>query len=451
MAKPIKGFSKLSKEEKIEWLTQQYFRSPEEAQALLRSYWHRDEARQKLHDEFIENTLSNYFLPFGIAPNFLIDGELYAIPMAIEESSVVAAAAKSAQFWLERGGFQTTVIDTVKIGHVHFIYRGEGEALRALFREQKARFFRESETITANMQARGGGIIDLALVDKKGEIPGYYQLEARFETCDSMGANFINSCLEQFAHTLKSILAEADHLDAEAREVEIVMCILSNYTPECLVRSEVRCPIKNLDQESGMRPEDFAQRFARAVQIAEIEPYRATTHNKGIMNGVDAVVIATGNDFRAVESACHTYASRSGQYRSLTHCAIEDGEFRFWIELPLALGTVGGLTRLHPLVKFSLDLLQGPSARNLMRIVASSGLAQNFAALRALVTTGIQQGHMKMHLLNILNQLEATDAEKNAVVDHFRHNVVSHAAAVRKLCELRGISTPDQWESTAKK
>lgn len=444
MTNPIKGFSKLSKQGKIEWIVDQYFQDKEGAVELLQSYWHDDQKVQKLHDEFIENTISNFYTPYGVAPNFLIDGKLYAIPMAIEESSVVAAAAKSASFWLERGGFKTTIISTTKIGHVHFMYNGDTDKLRAFIGEINDRFYQDTASITANMEARGGGILDIKLVDKSDKLDNYFQLEARFETCDSMGANFINSCLEQFAQTFTAAIVDDSRFSESEKAVQVVMCILSNYTPECVVRSEVSCPVEQLTDGSGISPEEFAQKFSRAVKIAEIEPYRATTHNKGIMNGIDAVVIATGNDFRAVEAACHTYASKDGQYSSLTHCEVKDGIFRFWIDAPMALGTVGGLTTLHPMVKFSLELLGKPSAYELMSIIASSGLAQNFAALRALTTTGIQKGHMKMHLLNILNQLEATNEEKDIIVDYFKHNTVSHSAAVKKFCEVRGIKSPEE-------
>ncbi|MFN3951736.1 MAG: hydroxymethylglutaryl-CoA reductase, degradative [Thermaurantimonas sp.] len=435
----IKGFSKLSKEAKIQWLVNEYLNGDESHIDFLSSYLHPDAKVQKLHDEFIENTITNYYLPLGVAPNFLINGRIYALPMAIEESSVVAAAAKSANFWLERGGFNYTVLSTVKIGHVHFMYFGDGIKLHSFIERNKQKFYEDTNHITSNMQSRGGGILDIRLIDKTEQLTGYYQLEARFETCDSMGANFINSCLEQMAKTLTILLAESDEFTDEEKQIQVVMRILSNYTPECVVRSEVSCPIDQLNADDEISPKEFAEKFYRAVRIAEIEPYRATTHNKGIFNGIDAVVIATGNDFRAVEAAGHTYASRSGQYRSLTHCDISDGVFRFWIEIPLALGVVGGLTSLHPMVKFSLALLGKPSASELMGIVASSGLAQNFAALRALVTSGIQKGHMKMHLLNILNQLEATEEEKNFFVNYYRDKVVTYSETVRKFCELRGI------------
>jgi hydroxymethylglutaryl-CoA reductase len=264
-------------------------------------------------------------------------------------------------------------------------------------------------------------------------------LEVKFDTRDSMGANFINSCLEAIAESLQQELAKASDLTEQDRQVEIIMRILSNFTPECLVRASVSCPVSDIEEGSGIGNSAFADRFVRAVRIAEIEPYRAVTHNKGIMNGIDAVVIATGNDFRAVEACAHAYAARSGQYGSLTHAKVEDGIFHFWIEMPLSLGTVGGITSLHPMVKFALEILGQPSAEKLMQISAVAGLAQNFSALRSLVTTGIQKGHMKMHLLNILNQLEATEEEKARIVEYFKDKVVSHQAAVEIFCQIRGI------------
>jgi hydroxymethylglutaryl-CoA reductase len=212
------------------------------------------------------------------------------------------------------------------------------------------------------------------------------------------------------------------------------MSILSNFVPACVVRAEVSCKI---DELGGEDPQKFAEKFYQAVKIAEIEPYRAVTHNKGIMNGVDAVVLATGNDFRAVEAGVHAYASRSGTYTSLSHCTIDNGLFKFWLDLPLALGTVGGLTALHPMAKISLELLQKPSAKRLMEIIAAAGLAQNFGALRALTTKGIQHGHMKMHLQNILNQLGATPVEKETITSFFDGKTVSHSAVVSKFEEIR--------------
>ncbi|MFK7750788.1 MAG: hydroxymethylglutaryl-CoA reductase, degradative [Kordia sp.] len=430
MIAPIAGFSKFSKDEKIEWLAQTYFHDTEPVIAMLKKYWNSDEKLQKLHDEFIENTITNFYLPLGIAPNFLINDKMYAIPMTIEESSVVAAASKAAKFWLERGGFKATVLSTEKVGQVHFMYFGATEKLQEYFTHIKPELFAATKHITQNMEKRGGGITDIELRDKTAELDGYFQLHCTFETVDSMGANFINSCLEQFAKTFESSAAAFDAFSAAEKDIQIVMSILSNYVPNCIVKAEVSCPIEDLTENESVDANEFAEKFIRAIQIAKTEPYRAVTHNKGIMNGIDAVVLATGNDFRAVEAGIHAYAAKDGQYSSLTHAEVTDGMFRFWIEIPLSLGTVGGLTSLHPLVKLALEMLGKPNAKELMNIVAVAGLAQNFAAVRSLVTTGIQKGHMKMHLVNILNQLEATEAEKKHFIAFFKDKTVTHSAVV---------------------
>lgn len=437
MTKTIAGFSKLSKSEKIDWIVKTYFSNTENAKAIIRQYWNTNEKLQQLHDEFIENTITNYYLPFGVAPNFLINGKHYTVPMAIEESSVVAAASKAAKFWLDRGGFKTEVLSTTKIGQVHFMFSGDYETLKTFFDLVKPLLIADCKDITRNMESRGGGILNIELVNKTEAIPNYYQLHATFETLDAMGANFINSCLEQFAKTLKEQAASYHAFSDEEKNIAIVMSILSNYVPDCLVRVSVSCPVGDLSEIADISGQAFAEKFVQAVEIAEVEPYRAVTHNKGIMNGVDAVVLATGNDFRAIEAGVHAYAARNGQYRSLSHAKVEDEQFTFWMDIPLALGTVGGLTGLHPLVKLALELLGHPSAKELMQIIAAAGLAQNFAALKSLTTTGIQQGHMKMHLLNILNQFEATPEEKTQLISQFKDDTVTHSAVVDALNKLR--------------
>ena len=437
MNNAIAGFSKLSKEDKINWIANTYFSNSNEAISIIKKYWNSDSKIQQLHDEFIENTITNFYLPLGVAPNFLINGKFKTIPMAIEESSVVAAASKSAKFWSTRGGFKATVLNTEKIGQVHFIFKGDGVKLGKFFQEIQNKLYESTENLTKNMQKRGGGILSIELRNKTNLIPNYYQLHATFETKDSMGANFINSCLEQFSKTLKEEANSYSNFSESEKNIEVVMSILSNYVPNCIVRAEVSCKVAELSDKNIENPEVFAKKFVQAVEIAEVEPFRAVTHNKGIMNGIDAVILATGNDFRAVEAGIHAYASRNGSYSSLSHAKIEDGIFSFWIEIPLALGTVGGLTPLHPMVKLSLEMLENPSAKELMEVVAVAGLAQNFAALRSLTTTGIQEGHMKMHLNNILNQFQVTDEERVLIKNHFKDTVVSHSAAVDFIEKLR--------------
>ncbi|MBT8316940.1 MAG: hydroxymethylglutaryl-CoA reductase, degradative [Lutibacter sp.] len=421
MPKTISGFSKFNKLEKINWLVSSFFYNDENVKDILKQYWNKNEVLQDLHDDFIENTISNFYLPFAVAPNFVINGKEYTIPMTIEESSVVAAASLVAKFWSTRGGFKAEVISTTKIGQIHFMYEGDEVELKNYFASKKEDLFRVTTAITKNMRKRGGGILNIELRNKTAELDNYYQLHVTFDTVDSMGANFINSCLEAIAGEFKK------------EDIQIVMCILSNYVPECLVHAEVSCNVNDLYAENS---EILAQKFIQAIQIANAEPHRAVTHNKGIMNGIDAVVIATGNDFRAIEAGAHAYASRSGKYKSLTNATIENGIFKFWIEIPLALGTVGGLTSLHPLSKLSLKLLGNPSAKELMEIIAVAGLAQNFAALRALTTTGIQKGHMKMHLTNIIKQLGASEEEKSFLINYFENKTVTHNAVVEAYNKL---------------
>lgn len=425
----ISGFSKLSKEEKIAWLQENYVSEKVDLAELLTNFNHPDDNLQTIFDGFSENTIGNFYLPYGIAPNFLINNKVYAVPMVVEESSVVAAASSAAKFWLERGGFKAQVLSTKKLGQVHFTWNGPFQQLVDLFDELKTTLIAESNELTLNMEKRGGGILDIELKDLSHLEANYYQLMVSFETCDSMGANFINSILEQFGYTLEKFIEGHPAIKETHKDIIIIMAILSNFTPECLVRVSVECPVAQFANTcASLQAADFVKKFQKAVRIAEIDPYRATTHNKGIFNGIDAVVMATGNDFRAIEACGHTFAAKDGQYKSLSHCEVKDGHFYFWMDIPLAIGTVGGLTNLHPLAKLSLSILDNPNAEELMQIIAATGLAQNFAALRSLVTTGIQSGHMKMHLTNILNHLETTGAAKEAAIDYFKDRSVSFSA-----------------------
>lgn len=433
----ISGFSKLLKEEKLK-LVAEYFENPGEVVSLLKSFWHTDERQQKLFDEFSENTITNFYIPYGIAPNVMINERTYLVPMVIEESSVVAAASAASKFWSERGGYHSEIISTKKVGQVHFSWSGPESRLRAMMPEIRTVLVEAVKPITANMEKRGGGILDIELISLTHEIEDYYQLMVTFETKDSMGANFINSVLEEFGQTLRQYMAGQLHLPEQQQQLEIIMAILSNYTPECVVKTWVECPFSRLDQiDETLDGEAFARKFEKAVRIAHVDVYRATTHNKGIYNGIDAVAIATGNDFRAIEAAGHAYASRNGRYQGLSRVEIEGDIFRFILEVPMALGTVGGLTSLHPLAKQSLELLGNPSATELMMIASAMGLANNFSAVKSLTTKGIQAGHMKMHLFNILNHFKANDEEKTAAAEHFKDQKVSFASVGQYIASLR--------------
>lgn len=427
--KTVSGFSKMSKAEKIAWLAVEVHAEAAALVSKMGHYWHSDPETQKRFDEFSENTLTNYNLPFGVAPNFLINGKIYTVPMVIEESSVVAAASLSAKFWLDRGGFKAKVLSTKKIGQVHFLWKGDVNKLSTFFDEIRPELLSSVSEITTNMEKRGGGIVKVELVNLSDKLENYYQLKLHCETCDAMGANFINSILEEMGQVFKKKVNLNPAFSETERELEVIMCILSNYTPECLVECSVECPVEELGVfADDMSAETFARRFVTGVNIALIDPNRAVTHNKGIMNGIDAVVIATGNDFRAIEACAHAYAAKDGQYRSLSRASVENGIFKFSITVPLAVGTVGGLTSIHPLAKTSLAILGNPSASELMMITAAAGLAQNFGAVKSLVTTGIQKGHMKLHLLNILTQLNASEEQIERAKINFADKVISFTA-----------------------
>ena len=432
----ISGFSKLTKEEKISWLALQY--PKKNLDQTLNNFLHQDKNIQKNLDEFSENTISNFYLPYGIIPNFILNGKNHAIPMVTEESSVVAASCKAAKFWSDKGGFHTEMVNNLKAGHVHFYWQGDWERLQSFFADQKQQLEKTLEPILKNMVKRGGGLSNLYLKNLSDKEPGFFQIFLELNTCDAMGANIINTCLEAIAKKWQQIISSAQDLSESERHIQIIMAIVSNYTPNCLVRAWVESPIAELGERPyGHAPKEFAEKFYRAVRVAQIDTFRATTHNKGIMNGVDAVIIATGNDFRAIEAGAHTYAAKDGHYQSLSSCEIKDNIFRFTLEMPIALGTVGGITSLHPMAKTSLDILENPSADELAQIACSVGLAQNFAALSSLVTSGIQKGHMKMHLKNILIQEQATTQEVSESVEYFNDKTISYGAVKNFLQLIR--------------
>jgi len=428
----IQGFSKLSRNEKVDALVNQQ-QLGHDFSSRLNRYLHPSE--QQLFNEISENTLTNFYLPWGVAPNFLIDGEIFHLPMVIEESSVVAAASKAARFWAAHGGFKTRILGTTKIGQIHFEYQGNETLLQKHLPSIAEQLTATTRNLTANMAQRGGGITHFEIIKTGDASRHLYQLQVHFETADSMGANFINSCLEAMRQPFETILKS---LEPDMDDANVVMCILSNFTPQCVVECTVSCDIQELAQLSGIySPEAFASRFEQAIYIATLDPYRATTHNKGIFNGIDAVVLATGNDFRAIEANGHAFAAKDGKYRSLTAINLNDNTFTYTLTIPLTLGTVGGLTTLHPMAKASMELLGHPSATQLMKIVAAAGLANNFMAVTSLITHGIQKGHMKLHLNNILRTLEASEYQTEAAQQYFSDKTVSYSAVKLFLAQTK--------------
>ncbi|MFP4288285.1 MAG: hypothetical protein ACLFQS_03425 [Bacteroidales bacterium] len=424
----IRGFSKLDRHNKVkkisEWI------QDDKLEEFLRSFRLEDMQTQETFEKFSENTLSNYHLPWGIVPNVLIDGELFHVPVVIEESSVVAAASKAASFWAARGGFQTVFINTVKKGQLHFTFQGDKYLLLQKWESIASLIMEKTSQITRNMEKRGGGIKAMHLRRLSELSENYFQIDLEADTADSMGANFINSVLEETGRVLPEVIS----VFIPDSKVDVLMAILSNYTPDSIVKMKVEAPVEEMIWQKSMPPGDFVRRMRWAADIAWHDVSRAVTHNKGIFNGIDAVVLSTGNDFRAVEASGHAFASRTGQYRALSRIELKDDVFSLQTEVPMALGTVGGLTKLHPLASKTLQILKNPDAKTLMKIATAVGLANNFAAMASLVTTGIQQGHMKMHLHNIIQSLHIDPHFIPAIEEHFKDKTIS-VSAVREFVE----------------
>jgi hydroxymethylglutaryl-CoA reductase len=426
------GFSKFDRAQRIKYVVENSMLSESESDRF-NDYLATEEEQQQIYSAMIENYLGNFPLPLGVVTNMVVNDESLIVPFVTEESSVIAAASKAAKYWAHRGGFRANIVSMTKKGQVHFTWNGKPEKIKNLFSEIRGKLVNATSGMTENMRNRGGGITSISLIDKTMELPEYFQIDVSFETSEAMGANFINSCLEKMG----SVLLNLDELNTDENHVEVIMSILSNYSPECRVNCWVECPVEMLTGwNKDLNHKVFAKKFKLAVDIANLDISRAVTHNKGIFNGVDAVLLATGNDIRATSAAAHAYASRNGHYRSLTSIDMTDTTFRYGLEIPLAVGTVGGITRIHPVVKNNLALMNYPDASKLMMITAASGLANNFAAIASLITTGIQEGHMKMHLSNILNQLNVSASDRESVYSHFSGNTVSYSSVKNYITQI---------------
>ena len=426
MPNKIIGFSKLSRVEKIDWLNKNILDNSHQVKLILDKYLNSNKDIQAIHDSFSENSISNFYLPYSVSPNFLINDKIYTVPLVTEESSVVAALSNAAKFWFDKGGFKTEVKSFTKKGQIHFSFDGDKNILEEFININEKEILKSTDIIAKNMKKRGGGISSIQLIDKTDELKNYFQLSVDFNTSDSMGANFINSCLESMSKKIKELSDE--YFKKNNYCINIIMSILSNYTPDCIVESYAECDINDLVDIANIEPKEFAKKMKYAFDIAKIDISRAVTHNKGIMNGIDAILIATGNDFRAVEAGIHAYASSNSKYQSLSECSISGNKFRLSLKIPLSIGTVGGITDLHPLVKLSLQILDNPSSKDLMCIIASVGLAQNFAAVKSLITSGIQQGHMKMHLINLLIKNKANKDQIKRAKKYFLDKEINNSS-----------------------
>ncbi|KTD22897.1 hydroxymethylglutaryl CoA reductase [Legionella lansingensis] len=385
----FQGFSKLEPEERFQRLLDLGALTLEDIQ-YLKNGGVKDTV---LADKLIENVIGYFQLPLGVATNFCIDGQDYVIPLAVEETSIIAALSKTAKWIRQHGEIHTWVTGDCILGQIQIANVSDFSRFSAIFSKNKHFFLEKAnEEVAANMVKRGGGVMDLQLRHIPREDGGDMAvIHITMNTCDAMGANIINQVLEFLKTPIENLTGE-----------QVTMCILSNLNDEKLTTANVL--IRDVEPELGKRLEE-------ASLFAEIDPYRAATHNKGVMNGIDPVLIATGNDWRAVEAGVHAYAARSGHYQAITRWRYKDGLLTGELTAPIIVGTVGGVTALHPTAKLCLRMMGIESANHLSRVLAAVGLVQNLGALKALCTEGIIQGHMKLHIDNLLLVAGASDSE----------------------------------------
>jgi len=380
----FEAWKKLNSEEKLN-LVAQTLKNPDAFKKEMKEYRFSDDSLQAKLEQLSENTLSNFHLPYGIAPNFLVDGKTCHVPMVTEEKGVIEAASKAAGFWYDHGGFQTEDIAMAKRGYIHLIWSGDSGKLESLFNRFAEELKGKHSHMTRELHDRGAKISETWLSDMTSEMDHYFMFGLSIETGDEMGAVFINTFLEKTAREFKKF-TEQD----EPGKLEILMAVLSNYTPGSYVKMKLECPVDALGEIHGsMEGKQFARRFQSAVEVGEHSVSRAVTNNKGIMNGMDAVLMATGNDFRSVEAGAHAYSITKGRPGPLTDCVVSNDTFTFRIAIPIALGIESEVTRLHPLASKSLEILGQPSVKELMKITVAVGLASSFGAIASLITVDI--------------------------------------------------------------
>jgi len=390
----------------------------------------------ELADLFIENAIGSFPLPLGIATNLRVNGRDYIVPMAVEESSVIAAASNAARWAYESGGFTAEAVSNLMIGQIQMLGLSPEEFDSAELKIHRNReiILRMANEVHPRLLMRGGGARDLEVRKfPHAEIP-FFVVHVLIDPKDAMGANIVNAVCEKVAPFIEQLTGGHSGLK-----------ILSNLADRRIFKAQVKIKPEIIAvNEPGEEIDGLtvAHKIHEAWVFAHEDAYRATTHNKGIMNGIDPVVIATGNDWRAIESGCHAFAARSGQYRSLSRWYVDSenmlcGE----LEVPLQIGTVGGVTRLHPLAQFSLSILGNPTSQELGCVMAAVGLASNLSALRALVTTGIQRGHMKLHAKNLALAAGARGKEVEIISTLMvRDKKISASHAERALELLRGAT-----------
>ena len=396
------GFSKKSYHERLELLRAQALLSPEKQRSLEQD----EQVSLAVADQLSENVVGTFSLPYSIIPELLVNGQDYTVPYVTEEPSVVAAASYASKIIKRAGGFTAQVHERQMIGQVALYQVANPEQAQEKIASKKAELLELANQAYPSIVKRGGGARDLHVEQIKGETD-FLVVYLHVDTQEAMGANMLNTMLE----ALKPVLEELS-------QGQSLMGILSNYATDALVTASCRIAFRYLSPQRDQGRE-VAEKIALASQFAQADPYRATTHNKGIFNGIDAILIATGNDWRAIEAGAHAFASRDGRYQGLSQWTLdmEREELVGEMTLPMPVATKGGSIGLNPRVALSHELLGNPSAKELAQIIVSIGLAQNFAALKALVSTGIQQGHMKLQAKSLALLAGASESEVAPLVE----------------------------------
>lgn len=396
------GFSKKSYHERLELLRAQALLSPEKQMSLEQD----EQVSLAVADQLSENVVGTFSLPYSIIPELLVNGQDYTVPYVTEEPSVVAAASYASKIIKRAGGFTAQVHQRQMIGQVALYQVAEHEKAQEKIANKKAELLELANQAYPSIVKRGGGARDLHVEQIKSETD-FLVVYLHVDTQEAMGANMLNTMLE----ALKPVLEELS-------QGQSLMGILSNYATDSLVTASCRIAFRYLSPQRDQGRE-IAEKIALASQFAQVDPYRAATHNKGIFNGIDAILIATGNDWRAIEAGAHAFASRDGRYQGLSQWTLdmEREELVGEMTLPMPVATKGGSIGLNPRVALSHELLGNPSAKELAQIIVSIGLAQNFAALKALVSTGIQQGHMKLQAKSLALLAGASESEVAPLVE----------------------------------
>lgn len=419
----LQRFYTKTREERIRALLEGKLISAEEVKLLIAQL----PLKEEIANSMIENQIATYQLPYGLGLNFLIDGKDYAVPMATEEPSVIAAASAAAKTFRPFGGFETAVTERVMIGQVILTHIPDKEKALIALESREADILDTADAAHPSIVKRGGGALSFHVREVEGEDADSSDFligHLHVETLEAMGANIINTMMEAVLPLLE-----------ECTGGTALMGILTNYATECLATAACRIPAEAL-AKGTYTGEEVRDLIVLASQAAAADPYRAVTHNKGIMNGIDAVVLASGNDWRAIEAGAHAYASRSGQYRALsTWEKAENGDLMGKLTLPLPVGTVGGSISFHPGAQMTHHLLGNPNAETLESIIVSVGLAQNFSAIRALVTEGIQRGHMGLHSRSLAISAGATGNEIEEVAGHLKKKKNMNQAAAKEILD----------------